>query len=222
MEKRKLDNWEIENFEDCIPSIEEMFQIKFHSEELINVTDFDELCDAVIKKISLENIDSCTKQQAFYKLRNAFDKIGIKEKCALTLDNDLAELLPRKSRKHLVREINGALGFDINLLSPPQILYKSMFYGILISIFLLFIKWEIGLIGLVVLIPFMIILSKTAKELKVSSVRELVELITRENYLKVRSEGSTVNRKELKSVITDWFSDMLEMDKDELFNVRFA
>ncbi len=222
MEKRKLDNWEIENFEDCIPSIEEMFQIKFHSEELINVTDFDELCDAVIKKISLENIDSCTKQQAFYKLRNAFDKIGIKEKSALTLDNDLAELLPKKSRKHLVREINGALGFDINLLSPPPTLHKYLFYGILISIFLLFVKWEIGLMGLAVLIPSMIVLTKIGKELKVKSVRELVELITRENYLKVRSESGTINRKELKAVLTDWFSDMLAMDKDELFKVRFA
>lgn len=222
MEKRKLDNWEIENFEDCIPSIEEMFQIKFHSEELINVADFNELCDAIIEKITLENVESCTKQQAFYKVRNAFDKLGIKEKSALTLDNNLVELLPRKSRREKAKQINGALGFDINLLSPPQILYKSMFYGILISIFLLFVKWEIGLIGLFVLIPFMIILSKTAKELKVSSVRELVELITRENYLKVRSVNGTVNRKELKAVLTDWFSDMLEMDKDELFNVRFA
>jgi hypothetical protein len=97
-----------------------------------------------------------------------------------------------------------------------------MLYGILISISLLFVKWEIGLMGLAVLIPSMIILTKIGKELKVNSVRELVELITRENYLKVRSESGTVNRKELKAVLTDLFSDMLEMDKDELFSVRFA
>jgi len=222
MGKRKMDNWEIENIEDLIPSIEEMFLIKFHSEELINVSDFNDLCDAIIEKITLKDVDSCTKQQAFYKVRYTFDKIGIREKNALTLENNLAELLPRNSRRRLVKQISDSLGFDINLLSPPRIIYQSLFYGVLISIFLLFIKWQIGLIGVLVTIPSMVILAKFGIELNALTVKDLVELITRENYLKVRSESGTVNRKELKTVITDWFSDMLEMDKVELFNVRFA
>jgi len=222
MEKRKLNNWEIENIEDCIPSVEEMFQIKFHSEELINITDFNELCDAIIEKISLENVDSCTKQQAFYKVRDVFDKIGIKQKKELTLNNKLAELLPRKSRRNLVKQISDSMGFDINLLSPPRVLFLSLFYGVIISIFLLFIKWQVGLIGICVIVPSMVILTKYGIELRALTVRELVELITRENYLKVRSEKGTVNRSELKSVITNWYSDALEMDKGELLNVKFV
>ncbi len=221
MEKIKLKNWEIENIEDAIPSIEEMFQIEFYTEELINVTDFNELCEAIIRKITLKNVDSCTKQQAFYKIRKAFDKIGIKEKNALTLDNKLAELLPRKSRRKLVRQIDKTLGFNTNLLTPPRFLFQSMFYGVLIFVFMLFIKPYIGFTGLVVLIPIMIILAKFKNELNAPTVRDLVELITRENYLNVRTEKGTVNRKELKSVITDWFSDMLEMNKDELINAKF-
>ncbi|MDE5421489.1 hypothetical protein L3073_04670 [Ancylomarina sp. DW003] len=221
MEKRKLDNWEIENIEDSIQSIEEMFQIKFHSEELINVSDFNELCDVIIEEITLEDVDSCTKQQAFYKVRNVFDKVGIKEKSTFTLDNSLSELLPRSSRKRLVKQICDTLGFDINLLFPPRVLYQSLIYGILISFVLLFIKLQIGLIGIVVLIPSMIILSKQGIELNASTIKELVELITRENYLKARSENGTVNRKELKTVITDWLSDTLEMNKEELINARF-
>jgi len=222
MEEVKLDNWEIENVEDLISSIEEMFHIKFHSEELINVLNFDELSNAVVDKIQLRNVDSCTKQQAFYKIRKVFDKIGIKDKNLLTLKHELEDLLPRKTRKQLVSGIEQELGFKINLIEPPRILVRTLFYGVLISFFWLFIKWQIGFIGIVIFIIGLNIANRIGNELRVESIKELVELITRENYLKVRSEQGTINRKELKLIILDWFSDKLEMNKNELNKARFV
>jgi hypothetical protein len=222
METRKLDNWEIENIEGLIPEIEEMFQIKFHSEELINVSSVDELCNVIIDKIPLTNVDSCTKQQAFYRLRVTFDKLGIIDRNSLTLKNKLDELMPRKNRKQLAIRIENELGFKINLIEPPRLLTKILIYGIFISFILLFIKWQIGLVGIIVFILSLMINNKLGNELRVKSVRELIELITRENYLKVRSDNGTINRKELKNVILDWFSDNLEMDKKDLVNARFV
>jgi hypothetical protein len=222
MESKKLKNWEIENIEDLIPSIEKMFQIEFQSEELINVSNFDELCIAIIDKIPLTDIDSCTKQQAFYKLRVIFDKLGIIDKNSFTLKNNLDELLPRKTRKQLVIKMENELGFKINLIEPPRLLTKILIYGIIISFILLIIKWQIGFSGVIIFILSLMIINKLGNELRVKSIRELIELITRENYLKVRSDNGTINRKELKTIILDWFSDNLEMDKKDLVNARFV
>lgn len=221
MEKRILDNWEIENIEDLIPSIEEMFEIKFDKGELVNVSDFHELCYLISNKIDLPNIESCTKQQAFYKLRNVFSKQNLIDRNSLTLEKDLDKLLPRKSRKNLLKKIESEIGFKINLLEAPRFLIKTLFYGLLISLIILFINWQIGLICASTFIFGLIVTSKLGNELRAKTVKDLVELITRENYLKVRSKAGTINRHELRELIVDWFSDKLEMKKEDLLNTRF-
>lgn len=222
MESRKLKDWELENIEDWIPSIEEMFQIKFQSEDLINVSDFDGLSNTIIDKIPLTNIDSCTKQQAFYKLRVAFDRLGIIDKSLLTLKNNLDELLPRKTRKQLVKQIEKELGFKIKIIEPPRLLTQILIYGLIISFFILIINSQFALLVISFFIICLTINNKFGNELRVKSIKELVELITRENYLQVRSNKGSINRKELKTVILDWFSDKLDMEKMELMNVRFG
>ena len=52
MKNNKLDNYEIENIEDCIPTIEEMYQFKFENGETEKVKNFDEFCDLIITKVN--------------------------------------------------------------------------------------------------------------------------------------------------------------------------
>ena len=51
------------------------------------------------------------------------------------------------------------------------------------------------------------------KELYVNTVGELVEKITRENYLQLRRNPETFNKKEIQKILIDWFSNEFELDK---------
>lgn len=54
MKTNKLDVYEIENIEDCIPEIEKMYSFKFENNELENVKTFEEFCDFIIEKNKLK------------------------------------------------------------------------------------------------------------------------------------------------------------------------
>jgi hypothetical protein len=95
-------------------------------------------------------------------------------------------------------------------------------YGLIVSFFILIINWQFALLVISFIIICLTINNKLGNELRVKSIKELVELITRENYLQVRSNKGSINRKELKTVILDWFSDNLDMEKTELTNARFV
>ena len=60
MKTNKLSNSEIEELEFMIPEIEKMYNFKFEENETYQITSFDELCDLIIEKINLKNLDSCT------------------------------------------------------------------------------------------------------------------------------------------------------------------
>ena len=94
----KLDVDELENIEDAIPAIEKMFQIKFHVEDYKGLSTFSDLCDLIISKIELPHLDSCTSQQAFYKVRQAIYSLGLHEVGQLNIDSKLSEIFPSNGR----------------------------------------------------------------------------------------------------------------------------
>ena len=53
-------------------------------------------------------------------------------------------------------------------------------------------------------------------ELDLQTVGQVVEKMTRENYLKSRRNPKTFNREEIETVLIDWFSDVLGIDKSKL------
>jgi hypothetical protein len=222
MKKSKLPDWEIENIEYLIPEMEEMFHIKLSPEESRSISDFEELCTVISNKISQPHIDSCTKQQTFYKLRKVLDKLGILKQELLTLKTPVEEFLPRKTRREELKKIEGELGFKTNLIKPPTVLTKVLTYGLLLSLIGLSIRLNIALIAVIIFTTTLVVTIKNANELRVTSTREMVELLARENYLNVRSQNGTVNRNELKRLIIDWFSDRLELEKRKLLNSKFV
>ena len=217
----KFDNADLENIEDLIPSIEKMYKINFEENELAELANFDEFCEKIVAKINLENVDNCTTQQAFYKLRKSIVDLGIAEKNELNTETKLKEIFPRKNRRKIVKSLEKNIGFELNLINPPQIISISLFILILVSIVFLFINFKIAILGIIISVLGFKLAYRFGKEIEMNSFRELVEKITTENYLNVRSDKNTINRKELKNVMRDWFADNLGIEKSELKQATF-
>ena len=222
MKKNILDNYELENIEDCIPTIEEMYNFKLEEGETEKLKNFDEFCDVIISKIKIENIESCTTQQAFYKLRNSLIEEKISEKEKIKLESKLFELFPRKNRIELVRKVEKNIGFKLNILKPPKFIFYSLVILSIISFVLLFINLKFGIWGIGFSIFGFYLCSWFGKEISIENLKELVEKITSENYLKVRRQSSTVNKSELKNILTDWFAENSGIEKQKLINSTFA
>ena len=63
----KLENIDIEDIELVLQKVEDTFEFRFVSNELINVTNFGELSDAIMNKITLEFIKRVITCINFYK-----------------------------------------------------------------------------------------------------------------------------------------------------------
>jgi hypothetical protein len=221
MSNKILDTYEIEDLEDCIPSIEEMYKFKFEDGETQNVKNFDEFCDLIISKIDFENIESCTRQQAFYKLRNSLIEEKISEKEKIKLETKLTEIFPRKNRIKLVKRVGNNIGFKLNILLPPKFLFYTLVLLSATSLILLFINFKFGISGIAISVLGFYLCSWFGKEIEIETLKELVEKITLENYLEVRTQKNTVNKSELKTVITNWFVENAGIEKEKLIGATF-
>ncbi|MGL3002131.1 hypothetical protein [Flavobacterium sp. RSSB_23] len=221
MNNKILDTYEIENLEDCIPSIEEMYKFKFEKGETQNVKNFDEFCNLIISKIDFENVESCTSQQAFYKLRNSLIEEKITEKENIKLETKLTEIFPRKNRIELVKRVENNIGFKLNILLPPTIIFYTLVLLSVTSLIFLFINFKFGILGIAISIFGFYLCSWFGKEIELETLKELVEKITLENYLEVRTQKNTVNKSELKDVITNWFVENADIEKEKLISATF-
>ena len=222
MKNNILDSYELENLEDCIPSIEKMYTFKFKEGETQKVKNFDEFCDLIIAKIDFENIESCTTQQAFYTLRKALVEEKIFKKEKIKPETKLKELFPRKNRIELVKRVENTIGFKLNILLPPKFISYSFIFLSLLSFVFLFINFKFGISGMVISILGVYLCSWFGKEIEIETLKELVEKITSENYLDVRTQKNTVNKSELKGILTNWFVENAGIEKEKLTTANFG
>lgn len=216
MKDFELKNIDTEDIEDLLIKIESSFDIKFVDNELAYIITFGQLCDHIADKIQLENSDDCTSQQVFYKLREAISTTLQLDKKSISIDSPLINFLPRKSRRMRTKKLEKHLGFELNILRPPHSVIGVLIIILLASIIGLFVNWQIGLLGLVVAISGLRIAKRTGNELDLKTVGQVAEKMTRENYLRSRRNPSTFNKKEIEKVLTDWFSNDLDLDKSKL------
>ncbi len=221
MKTNKLEDYEIENMEDCIYNLEKMYNFKFENNDLENVKSFEEFCDLIIEKINLRNEESCTSQQAFYKLRESLIEAKIIEKGNLKTETELKILFPRKKRKALIEKVENELNFKLDILKAPDFITMPLFIIGIVSFILLFFYWKIAIIGLSISFFGFYLCKRFGNELYLKTVKELVEKITSENYLKVRRDKNTINQKELKEIITNWVSENSFIDREKLVNASF-
>lgn len=225
MEPYIFDWEEIEDIEELLNEIEETFDIKFRENELAHVKNFDEFIDAIIEKLPYENSDTCTSQQAFYKLRRKIAALGIYDVNNLRPDTELSEIFPykRKSVTYLEKVIGVDLAVELNDMGPNAIAINALNVLMVVSVLsLLETKiWFMGL-GIPLAIIGYCIALRCAKEYPMHTVRDLVDRIVTYNYISCRREKETINRKELKNILLVNFSNRLGIEKEELSIARFS
>jgi acyl carrier protein len=212
----QLKDIDSQDIEDLLEKVETSFNIKFASNELGQITTFGQLCDHITNKIHLDNSNDCTSQQAFYKLRDAFSAMLHLDKKVISTDKLLADLLPRQTRRTLTRDLENHLGFKLNILRPPYRVTGFLVIIFFSSIIGLFINWQVGLSGIVASIGGLWVSNQIGNELSLQTIGQLVEKMTRENYLKSRRNPETFNKAEVEKILTDWFSDYFDIDKSKL------
>jgi hypothetical protein len=209
----QLKNIDPEDIERLLVKVEASFGIKFFENELVDVRTFGQFCDHVISKIHLEDSNNCTTQQAFYKLRDAFTSVLELRKSEINTDSLLANLLPRQSRRLSVDKLEKHLKMKLGILQAPEWLTYTFVITLLMSLALLFIESQIGLFGLIVSIAGLWLSTRFGSEMKLVTVKDLLEKMTAESYLKSRRDSATVNRSEIEKILRDWFSEELALEK---------
>lgn len=212
----ELENVDPDDISDLLVKVEKSFDIKFGDTELMHISTFGELCDHIASKIQLDNSDDCTSQQAFYKLRDAISLTLQIDNKTISTNFSLADVLPRKSRRSRTQKLEEQLGFKLNILRPPHWVSGTLIITLLASLVGFFFNWQIGLLGLTFSIAGLSLASKIGNELDLLTVGQVAEKITRENYLKSRRNPKTFNKNEIENVLTDWFSNVLDLDKSKL------
>jgi acyl carrier protein len=211
----ELKNIDPDDISDLLVKVEKSFDIKFGDTELMHISTFGELCDHIANKIQLDNSNDCTSQQAFYKLREAISTTLQINNKTISTDFALVDLLPRQSRRSRTKKLEKHLGFKLNILRPSYWVTGTLVILFLASLTGLYFNWQIGLSGLVFFISGRWFANKTGNELDLRTVGQLAEKMTRENYLKSRRNPNTFNKNEIEKVLTNWFSNDLDLDLDK-------
>jgi hypothetical protein len=206
-----LSNIDPDDISDVLLKIERSFNIRFTETDLNKTKTFSALCDLVVEKVKVVQSDSCTTQQAFYKLRNAINAKKPIEKCELKPQTKLCELFPRDNRIEVVADLENEMGLHVNLLQPKQWIVYAFAGLLLVAIALSFYNNIAGFILAGIAITGLILAGKFGKELKVKTLGDLAEKIAREHHLSCRRNASSVNRAEVAEKVKTLFADYTEV-----------
>lgn len=220
MKNKKLGRFEIEDLEFSLSDFEKQYKICFAQEELNSIESIEQLIEAITNKFDYESSDDCTSQQAFYKLRNVLNNLNI-GKQNIKPSTNLEELIPRRNRIRKVKEIEKELGFKLDVLRPKKIVFYSAIFLSLSTIILAFSHFFYALILGICLYCVFEVIFKNGKEFKTLTVGELASKMVLENYFKVRRTSNTINKIEFKKVVLEWFSERMDMNKEELKSAKF-
>lgn len=212
----ELKNADSEDIEDLIVRIEKSFNIRFEDMELAHVKNFGELTDAIIAKINLENVEDCTSQQAFYKLRQAIQQVFGLEKSKIVPEITWKELLKDRNRRKTVKRFTEQLGLKLSILGPPGWLVLILVAGLIGSLVLFAFSWKLALGGLFASFTSLILAFEFGTVINCKDLQELTRQMVRNHYLKSRRNPNSINRSELEELIRDIFADGFDMDKPKL------
>ncbi len=212
----ELRNMDIEDIEDVLRKVEASFDVKFIDNELSHIVTFGELCDYITNKIQLKRVDSCTTQQAFYKLRNILSISLSVDKKFILPDSELVDFLPKQSRRKRLQIIENELGFKLGVLRPKKWIIVILGILLLTSFILLFFNWQVGLLGTLFSIGGFRLANKMGNEIELKTIRQVIGKITRENYLKSRRDPNTINKKEVEKTVRDLFCNECCLEENKL------
>lgn len=213
----ELKNCDPDDISDILVKIEKSFGFKFDIDELKDVKTFGELCDIITNKMQGENVNDCTWQQGFYKLRNAIAATVHIGKDSIIPGTNLELLFPRHNRRRKIAELQNELGMPLEILDIKEWLGWTIFIGFIVSLIMFFFKWQLAVSGLAIFSAISWASYKFfAKEFKLTTVGQLAEKLTRENYLKSRRNSETINRAEIAKTVKTIFSKELDLEEEVL------
>ena len=211
-----LNNVDPDDISDVLVKIEKSFDITLANDDLKEAKTFGALCDVVVAKVKHAQADSCTTQQAFYKLRSAINAKNPTEKYLVKPQTKLCELFPRDNRIEVVADIEAEMGFHMNLLQPKPWIIWTFGLMLVASVGLFWVNTTAATLGLIVSIAGLRLAGRFGKELKVKTIGDLAEKIAREHYLKCRRDASTVNRTEVVQKIKELFAESFQLEMSVL------
>ena len=211
-----LNNVDPEDIDDVLVKIERSFNIRLDDTSRKDVKTFGKLCDIVVEKVKQTNNDSCTTQQAFYKIRNAINSTISPPKELIKPQTKLADIFPRDTRLQVIAEIEKEMGFKINLLQPKQGVVGAFIFVLMASLAGFFYQPVMAFIGLIIAFAGLLLAGKFGKELKVKTLGDLAEKVAREHYIKCRRDAATINRAEIAQKIKELFSTTLYLEPSVL------
>ncbi len=211
-----LADFEYEDIFDVVRKLEKSFGLTFKRDTFYDVKTFGDLCDIFENNITYQHTDDCTKQQAFYQVRNAISKTQKINEDQINLNSKLIDLFPHKNRRKKVTEFKNYLDTDIKILTYPDWLASVFIIGFLLSLVAFFFDWKIALTGILFFISASKIADHFSKDFDLQTVRDLTEKLSRENYIDIRRTMGTINRKEISQIIVDMFSTDLDIEKTNL------
>ncbi len=209
------------DIETLLKEIEKSLDIHFEKNELKHVQTFGELCDMVITKINLPDINDSKNQQAFYKLRNAISVVKGIDRKEIQPETKLADLFPRHGRKKIIRELQFEIGFNLKVLRPYLIIEAILIFMLFGSIIGLFFNLIHGLEILGLSIVLTNIAFTTGKEFNCETVGDLAKKITKDNARKAKGEIETMNPEEvvhhLELIFEGYFPESEEITRETRF-----
>lgn len=212
----KLKVLDVEDIEALFETIAHSFQIQFTQEDLIALQTFGDLCDLIDNKILLRDVDDCTTQQAFNKLRTAMvDQLGVPEG-VIHSDSLLSELLPKSSRNSDLNLIQKALGLKLDILWPGKIISNALISILAASFICLYYDTAVGVVGIISYIIGMEVAYIHPKAFRLNTVGELVEQMVMTNYIQCRRDPNTYNSNEIYATLVNLFHKGLGVDRSEL------
>lgn len=201
---------------DIIPEIEKSFDFKFINLELAGVKTFGDFCDAVSAKVIAKDVDDCTTQQSFYKVRQSVASVTNIDIKTLTPATNLSALFPLRNRRKQIAKVQTALGFKLKILQPKQI-FVLLGAGLFItSLITLCFNWHLSIPEMFAAILILKISARLGRQFTVATLGELAKKAAADYYFKVRRMPNTVVRQEIEALIAVRFCEGLGLDKEVL------
>ena len=213
----QLRNIDPDDISDVLTKIERSFDLRFSKNDFQNVKTFGDLCDVITNKVQGDNINDCSTQQAFYKIRNAIALTQNLDKIKIMPQTEIDQIFSDNKRRQKVRYFERELGFSVDILEIKEWQKLVIFSGICLSITTFFFKWQYALAGLVIFTSFgWIMTTFFATELNKQTIGQLSERLTKERYSKVRRNMPTVNKSEVGGLVKSLFMEHLDLAESAL------
>ncbi|MBS1532473.1 MAG: hypothetical protein JSU01_19375 [Bacteroidetes bacterium] len=209
-EFNRLKRFESADVEAVLARLEKSFNIKFDYNSLGGVNSYRMLADIISSKINLEHADTCTTQQAFYKLRHAIAAATGRQKSLINPKTRLSEVLPQENLSQTIEKIEEELNIKLCVLGPKAWVVRVFLFALLCSLAGFSIDWHIAIAGCLTSVLGLKLAGKFGKEIHLKTVGDLANKISRESYIKAR-RNPTVNRTEIEQKVRELFAVELEL-----------